>query len=277
MENLDRLGWTAGFAFKAHGATVGVRTNDASILERVREALPPGSTVSNDEIVHDLYSIWVANASGTNRKRREFNLLYDGTTRILRTQRLDDVFLLLENLLTLAVGYSASDDRVFVHAGAVGWQGKAIVLPGRSHAGKTTLVRALVDAGAILYSDEMAIIDDRGYLHPFPAALTVRENGTQRRVPVEDLGVPIGTEPIPVKLVVLSQYKEDAEWRPRTISPARAVMALLDNTVSARRNPAAYLPILRTVTTSASTIRSKRGEAASVVPSLLKRVAVVPG
>jgi predicted ATPase len=37
--------------------------------------------------------------------------------------------------------------RVFVHAGVVGWKGQAILVPGRSYSGKTTLIAALMKAG----------------------------------------------------------------------------------------------------------------------------------
>ena len=61
-------------------------------------------------------------------------------------------------------------ERVFVHAGVVGWKGHAIVIPGRSRSGKTTLVAELVKAGAEYYSDEFAVLDAEGRVHPFPEA-----------------------------------------------------------------------------------------------------------
>ena len=60
-------------------------------------------------------------------------------------------------------------NRIFIHAGVVGWQGRAIVIPGRSFSGKSTLVAALLQAGATYYSDEFAVLDGRGYVHPFLA------------------------------------------------------------------------------------------------------------
>ena len=56
---------------------------------------------------------------------------------------------------------------VFIHAGAVGWRGKAIVFPGNSFFGKTTLVAELVRRGAAYLSDEYAILDENGVVHPF--------------------------------------------------------------------------------------------------------------
>ena len=53
-------------------------------------------------------------------------------------------------------------DHLFVHAGVVGWEGRAIVMPGASFAGKTTLVQAWLEAGATYYSDEFAVLDRAG-------------------------------------------------------------------------------------------------------------------
>jgi hypothetical protein len=41
-----------------------------------------------------------------------------------------------------------AEDLVFIHAGVVGWRNRAIVMPGHSFSGKSTLVLALVEAGA---------------------------------------------------------------------------------------------------------------------------------
>src|SRR5262249_31683129 len=59
-----------------------------------------------------------------------------------------------------------SREMLFVHAGVVGWRGLAIVVPGRSHTGKSTLIAELVRHGATYWSDEFAVLDDAGRVHP---------------------------------------------------------------------------------------------------------------
>ena len=59
-------------------------------------------------------------------------------------------------------------EHIFVHAGVVAYDGGAIVLPVFSFAGKTTLVRALVQAGADYLSDEFAVFDRAGASTPTP-------------------------------------------------------------------------------------------------------------
>ena len=71
--------------------------------------------------------------------------------------------------------------RIFVHAGVVGWKDRAILIPGLSHSGKTTLVDQLIRAGATYYSDEYAVLDARGRVHPYPRALGMRLPGSDQQ------------------------------------------------------------------------------------------------
>lgn len=48
------------------------------------------------------------------------------------------------------------------------------------------------------------------------------------------------------------------------------MLALMDNTVAARREPSYTIPILLRVAMSARTISSKRGEAQRIAPVLLR-------
>ena len=65
----------------------------------------------------------------------------------------------------------------------------AIVMPGASFAGKTTMVRAWLEAGATYYSDEFAVLDRTGRVHPFARPLAIREGSTAstRRVPAGEV------------------------------------------------------------------------------------------
>ena len=140
-------------------------------------------------------------------------------------------------------------------------------MPGRSYAGKSTFVMELVRAGAVYYSDEYAVLDARGLVHPFAQPVALREPGgtTQQMVPIESVGGVAGRTPLPVGLVVLSQYGPGKRWRPRTLSPSQGVLELLANTVSARRAPQAAVQALGKVVASARVIKTCRGEAREAV------------
>ena len=163
--------------------------------------------------------------------------------------------------------------RTFVHAGAVGWRGRAIVLPGRPEAGKTTLTAALVRAGATYLSDEFAPIDDRGKAHPFPKPLWLVGSSKQRliRLPVEELGGVQEIRALPVGLVVFTRYGA-RRWRPRPVSPGRAIIELLKHTVSTQQDPGRTLSRLERVVDSIPLLKGARGEADETAPLILARL-----
>ena len=177
MEKLDRLGWAAGMSFKAYGVRVGVRVNDPAAMDRLGEHLPPGWKPAAAPIVERLYSLVVARAASRPGLRR-FNVLYGDTERLVRSTEPDQVFESLESNVQLYVAEKARR-KVFVHAGVVSWRGRTIIIPGRSLSGKTTLVGEFVRAGATYYSDEYAVLDASGRVHPYPKPMSVREPGSQ--------------------------------------------------------------------------------------------------
>lgn len=272
MQKIDRLGWTAGLSFKAYGTHFGIRANDPAVLERVTDYLPPGCTPDTAAEVDFLYSL-LASQPAKDKGRRNYNLLYTGATRLARTLELDEIFTRLAAHLELLAAYLAQDC-LFVHAGVVGWQGQAIMIPGRSFSGKTTLVKALVEAGATYYSDEFTILDPQGQVYPYPVPLSIRDERGQnpQKYRVEALGGRVGEEVLPVGLVVVTEYREGARWQPRVLTPGRAMLALMDNTVAARRGPEISMPVLKQVVTRATAIKSKRGEAKQVAASLLNLI-----
>ena len=165
-------------------------------------------------------------------------------------------------------------DHLFVHAGVVGWEGRAIVMPGSSFAGKTTLVQAWLEAGATYYSDEFAVLDRAGRVHPFARPLAIRDSSTAltRRVPVAELGAKSGTTPLPVGLVLVSSYRLDAHWRPRRLTAARTLLALMRHTVAARGTPAHSMPILKQAVSGTTAFAGVRGEARALVSAVLRQL-----
>lgn len=276
MLKLDRLGWTAGLTFRSFGVRFGVRSDDSRSLERLARHLPPGTLRAPAGAVERLYSVRLG---GGNKGRgpRRFNLLYANHSLLARTDDAEELFERFESDLQLAVAEGARR-RVFVHAGVVGWRGRAILVPGRSFTGKTTLTAELVRAGATYYSDEFAVLDTEGRVHPYLKPLSVREDGThrQRKVSVEELGGRSAKGPLPVGLVVVSEFRDTARgWRPRVLSPGEGSLALLSNTVPARRRPAEVLATLEMVVRGAAVLRGARGEAAEAARKILERASVM--
>jgi len=270
MEKLDRLGWAAGLAFTAYGVSVGVRVSDSSVLERVRALLPPGWKPAGKPTVRRLYSLIVGGPTSRSGVRR-FNLLYSDAARILRTHDLEEALAQLELDLELYIADRAPR-RTFVHAGVVGWNGQAVVIPGDSFSGKSSLVRALVKAGASYYSDEFAVLDERGRVHPYPIPLTIRparDGGLPMKYRAEELGGVAGIGPLPVGLVLITRYVSGTRFRPRPLSAGRAVLELLAHTLPARRRPGRVLDALSRVVSQALVLRGTRGEAEETARQIL--------
>lgn len=256
-----------GLTIIAYGHRIGVRVSDSSVLDRVAACLPPGSKPAARPVVDCLYSLVVG---GGGPKIRRFNLLYRGAERIARTHDLDELLATLEEDLKLHVA-AASPSRIFIHAGVVTWKGSAIVLPGRSYAGKSTLVDALVRAGATYYSDEYAVCDARGRVHPFARTLKLRPRSGEAaaRPALQPPELRVGTRPVPVRLVALTHYEPGARWQAQALSPGQALLALMESTVPVRHRPAATLETLREIVASAPVIKGVRGEVEEAVERLL--------
>jgi hypothetical protein len=138
-------------------------------------------------------------------------------------------------------------------------------------------VAELVRAGATYYSDEYAVLDSRGRVHPFARPLAIREGAGRQQTKhrVEEFGGIAGLKPLPVSLVVVSKYKEGGRWRPRHLSAGQGALALLDNTVSIRRGPKSAFDAVEPVASRAQFVKSDRGEAREVVDYILGRTSRV--
>lgn len=273
MQKIDRLGWADGIAFRSYGLRIGVRVTDRHAMESVLERLPPGWRAASSPVVDYLYSIVVGGPPARSNFQR-FNLLYYDALRLARSRDINMVLKTFESDLQLLVADNARR-RVFVHAGVVGWKNQAVVIPGISFSGKTTLVSKLVQAGAQYYSDEYAVLDERGLVHPFPRPLGIRQpqEFETSRIDVSTLGGKSGLRPLPVRLVISTRYQPGARWRPRRLTRGLGVLELLANTVSARSQTQLVLETLPKAIRSAEVLKGVRGEADEVVEAILEKVA----
>ncbi len=137
-------------------------------------------------------------------------------------------------------------EEMFVHAGVVGWRGRAILLPGRSGTGKTSLVAALVDKGAVYYSDDFAPIAADGRVCSYARTPSVRRDPSPTRCiessPMQTQARP----PLPIALVVATSFQAGAGWHPTVVHGAAAMLTLLDNVIMAREQPRRALATVKT-------------------------------
>jgi hypothetical protein len=135
--------------------------------------------------------------------------------------------------------------RVYVHAGVVAVPGGAIVLPGASRAGKSTLVLALLRAGARLLSDELLAYEpDRGLAVPFPRAVKVRDEcvpyfpeyrgrfvgaGEGRFLPLAALGAEAVAAPAVPRVIAAPRWDARAEDRLTPLSSGEGLLRLAES------------------------------------------------
>lgn len=253
---------------------IGIRTNDPSITDDLLRLLPPGWKVSSSRHADRVFSVRVGRQRG---RVRQFHLLFNGWVREARSEKLQDLLDAFEREVRMYVA-QFSKTRVYVHAGVVALNGAAIVIPGASYSGKTSLVRALLEAGATYVSDEYAALDSQGRVHPFAVPLGVRPAGEpfprQEGIEASSFGAPTARRPLPVAAVVVTRYTAGATFTPRTIGGGEAALELLKNCVSAQRDPARSSRFIAAMLTGITKLKGPRGEAseaAAAITSALSR------
>ena len=129
--------------YVAHGQSYGLRAQDGDLLDRLANRVPLGwhaSTVTSPEI-----STWYT-LRRAGDPEAPYRLTVGGDS-LIESLDLPVVLDAFERHAELLAAERATDS-LFVHAGVVAWNGRAIVMPGASFAGKTTLVQAWLEAGA---------------------------------------------------------------------------------------------------------------------------------
>ncbi len=255
--------------FEAFGVPVRLIVDGGRLLELAYASLPPGWRECPD--TRDAERFTVRQIGDDS-----YELLV-GDQPQLHQAALDVTLSFLEAQIRRHIAAS-SRDWTFLHAGAVAVNGKVLVIPGRSFYGKSTLVKALVEGGATYFSDEYAVFDRDGRVHPYPRTLSLRTpTGRQDRT-VAELGGVAGEEAGELAVVALTRFRPGADWQPRRLSASQGLAALLADTFSAHERPAeAMSTFRRAMSGGVSILDSERGEAGPVAVALLEELMLAAG
>lgn len=253
--------------FEAFGVPVRLAVEPPELQAGVLALLPPGwSPIEPSSSARSFEVARIAPGS--------YRFVLDGETRLGHGGP-ELVLDALDAAIRMHVARNAAGV-VFVHAGAVVHRGRAIILPGQSHAGKTTLVRALIEAGADYLSDEYAVLGQDGLVHPYPRRLSVRGSSPADLVEEVDpasLGARVARGPAPIALVVLARHRPDARWQPRRLSAGQGAAMTMSDAVPAHERPAETLRLITLALRDATVLEGERGEAAPVAEALLAELA----
>ncbi len=260
-----------GSSFVCYGVRIGFRTSDADGLAVLKGWLPRAVKPSRARVVQGLYS-FILGGEGERPGVKRFHVLYRDAVRLARSLDLEEVRRAFDRDLSMLIGARASR-RVFVHAGVVGFDRGAVLVPGKSFSGKTTLVQALVAQGGVYYSDEYAVLDPQGRVSPWAEPLSVRPDGARKRAEPRSpdaLGFAVGKAALPVRLVVLTSFEKGRRFRPKKATSAGGALGLLEHTLPARARPKAALRALTSAVSSAQVIQGARGEADAAARAIVR-------
>ncbi|MFV0316473.1 MAG: hypothetical protein ACK5O2_05860 [Microthrixaceae bacterium] len=250
---------------EAFGARVDL-TGDSGAVDEIVACLGSFLAVTRDAAGAPAASVAVSDPSGDSAGtvHRDGELVAEEADRTELVRRaLSEVH--------LAVAVHATD-AVFIHAGVVSWRGAGIAIPGRSMTGKTTLVTELVRAGASYMSDEYAVVDTEGFVHPYPKLLSVRGPGGTQRVDPQTVGA-VETGRVPLAVVLDTTFVSGSVWSPEAIAGARVVLPLIDNAVVAQLEPMRVLDVTTVVARKGAVVLSgERGEAHAAAEGVLERL-----
>jgi len=258
----DVLRGTRTIAFESYGVRVRVEVGNAASVRRLEPLLPERRRPCDPEQAQLHYALRSDGAAGFD--------VVAGTSRVALSAELDVALAVLEAQIRAGIALRAAE-AVFVHAGVVARRGRAVLVPGLSFSGKTTLVAALVRAGASYLSDEYAVLDADGRVHPYPKPLSVRAPGSHRQTErlVESIGGTQTQAALPVGLIVVTAFRPGGAWAPERRSAGQGALALLANTVPARTRPAESMRAVRAASESALVLEGERGEAEKAAAPVL--------
>jgi hypothetical protein len=266
----QRFRWSADI-FEMFGLRFCARSNYPALIPALLSRVSKIKEGIGPRRADRVYSVLKTSHPIRDRQHASQFLLYVNRDLLARTEILDEVLDCFESDVDLYIAAN-SRERLFVHAGAVGWKGHTVLIPGRSGSGKTSLVAEFLRCGADYYSDDWAVIDSHGLLHPYDRKLSIRiPNSGRNRIDPAQLGAKRG-EPLPISAVLITEYKQGAQWKPQATSPGRGILALLENTPSARDRPMHAMTILPRTLAATKIYESARGDKEETVVHVLRHL-----
>lgn len=259
---LDQTGFYLSFI--SYGVTIKLISNSKIVLNELRELL--FKTFPNE--LH--FSNQTENPDHTfiiDQDELSNLSLVKNNDEAVTGYSTDTILELFVRMVRLAVSEDAKD-KVFLHSGVVAVNNKIILFPGSSNTGKSSLVLELIKKGAHYYSDEYAVIDTDGLVHPFTRDLSIREEGKmwseKNGISPNDLGAKIGNKPLPIGYVIFTTYDANTQTFFEENTLGQGILNAIPHTITFSKRPDFSLKVLKTAFSRAIILCGLRSEAESV-------------
>lgn len=188
-----------------------------------------------------------------------------------------------------------SYDYLAVHASAVSWKNRAVIMPAVANSGKTTTAAGLTRAGFEYLTDEAALIDPAtGWVHPYPRPLAMSPrsvaavDGLIRDLParfldMETSGFHIPPEyirpesvgaPCPVAFIVAPKYERGAATTLEPMARAEMLVLLVEQSFNISSHGSAGVRLLGRLVGGARCYRLQIGDLHEAVETI--KTLVVP-
>ncbi|MGB6690283.1 MAG: hypothetical protein WBE76_20815 [Terracidiphilus sp.] len=252
-----------GFVVRAFGCVIRATANSPEALEIAERYIFPSFPKTEAASDHPDISLHL------ERLGEEFRLSKGGEV-VMSAARATGLVPHLIHVVDEAVVQRLVTLRA-VHAGTVLLNGRALLLPGATHSGKSSIVAELLRRGAIYFSDEYALIDADGLAHPYPRPLLLR-NGSPEQFPVlaGECNAQVGDAPAPVGWILLLEYEAGCSWRLTPVPQSLALVALLQNTPHALADSPELIEMFQRAVAGASCYSGRRAEAADAATEIMR-------
>jgi len=261
------------FSVRAFGCRIQIETACAeayAVLERyVLPSLPRTACDTQPDALEPGISIRI------DTQEDQLQLSVDGVAVASAAQAIDLVPDLIRVLDDAVLNHLKSLHAV--HAGVVLCGDRAVLLPGVTHAGKSSLVAEFLRRGATYFSDEFALIDPEGRVHPYPRPLLLRD-GRPRQVPVlpGEFNAPVGDAPAPIGWILSLEYQPSSTWNVKPVSQSEGLLILLRNTPHILVDSPDMIAVFQRAVADARCYVGSRAEAAQAADQILRLVAGRP-
>ncbi|MBS2034802.1 hypothetical protein JST97_07435 [bacterium] len=150
----DKLGWTDGFAVSFDGISLGVRSNDPALLERLRERVPSGRPWERREV--DFLVSFLRGRESERKGVRHYHVVYWDWNRVARTFDLEEALEVFGQVAGSAKLLYAVH-KTYLSADLLDWAGRRVLVLGP--AGLRARLRDAVAAQgvSVLLKDEVGL------------------------------------------------------------------------------------------------------------------------
>lgn len=243
------------FTFRGYGASVRVDVPDDVRLTDLRRQVAP--ELSAEEDAHGPPDLHLTRWEGVYR-------LVAGERRYGPYSTLENAFRGLSNGIHFLLGKRSP--MTFLHAGAIELDGSAIVFPGRSRWGKSTLVASLVEQGCGYLSDEYAVVSPDGSVFPLSKPIRLRLEGgkSEFRTP-PGVSAPGG---LACAAMLLTRYETGMAWKPEPLTAGSAMLGVLPSALQSRDAPDQVLQAITALVRDAACYRGTRGDGEPSIDTL---------